>query len=137
MNKRQLLAAMLAVILFDANAAMDHSGHGGGGSGNGGSDVTCMHPRLDRIQPAHLATVAPGSGFSFVVFNIDNPKLVSVMVKQKPVEIETEFKDPFYIVRGKIPDSLRNTAARIDVKIDAKYNPCKATQGWLVKISEN
>lgn len=135
MKKMHILAAIFTLFLVDANAAMDHSGHSGGGSG--GSDVTCIHPRLDRIQPAHLATIAPGSEFSFVVFNIDNPKLVSVMVKNKPVDIETEFKDPFYVVKGRIPDSLRNTAARIDVKIDAKYNPCKAAQGWLVKISEN
>jgi hypothetical protein len=135
MKKMHIPAAIFTLFLVDANAAMDHSGHSGGGSGS--SDVTCIHPRLDRIQPAHLATIAPGSEFSFVVFNIDNPKLVSVMVKNKPVDIETEFKDPFYVVKGRIPDSLRNTAARIDVKIDAKYNPCKAAQGWLVKISEN
>jgi hypothetical protein len=134
MKKLHVLSALFTLFLVDANAAMDHSGHGGG---SGGSDVNCIHPRLDKIQPAHLATVAPGSEFSFVVFNIDNPKVVSVMVKKQPVDIKTEFKDPFYVVKGKIPDSLRNTAARIDVKIDAKYNPCKAAQGWLVKIAEN
>lgn len=136
MKKMQLLAAMFAVTLIDAHAIMDHSRHrGGGGSENSGAN--CVRPHLDKMQPAHLATVAPGADFSFVVFNIDNPNQVSVKVKQKPIEVETEFKDPFYVVKGKIPDSLRNTAARIDVKINSKFSSCRAEQGWLVKISEN
>jgi hypothetical protein len=134
MKKKQLLAAMFAVTLFDANAAMDHSGHQGGGESSG---ANCVRPHLDKIKPAHLADVSPGSEFSFVVFNIDDPKQVTVKVKQKPVDVETEFKDPFYVVKGKIPSSLHNTAARIDVKIDSKHTPCRAEQGWLVKISEN
>lgn len=134
MKKTHILAAILAVTLFDANAAMDHSGHGGGGESSGSS---CIHPHLDKIKPAHLATVAPGSEFSFVVFNIDNPNQVSVKVKHQPVAVETEFKDPFYVVKGKIPDSLHNTAARVDVKIDSKFSSCRAQEGWLLKISEN
>jgi hypothetical protein len=139
MKKMQMLAAMFAVSLFDVNTAIAevHSGHGGGSGGGDSSDASCLHPHFDKIQPAPLATVAPGSEFSFVVFNIDDPKQVSVKVKQKPVDVETEFKDPFYVVKGKIPDSLRNTAARIDVKINSKYSSCRAEQGWLLKISEN
>lgn len=133
-----LMVGVLFFYLFDASA-VDHSAHGGMGGGAGADSIgsTCIKPRLDKIKPAHLATLAPGSEFSFVVFNIDNPDQVSVVVKQQPVAIETEFKDPFYVVKGKIPDGLHNTAARIDVKVSSKYHDCRLQDGWLVKVSEN
>lgn len=131
-----LLAALVAVTVFDANAAMDHSQHRGGGGTEMGS-ATCVRPLLSKMQPAHLSTVMPGSAFSFVLSNVDDPKQVSVQIKKQDVDIVTEFKDPYYVIKGKIPDSLRNTAARVDVKINSKIASCRATEGWLVKISEN
>jgi hypothetical protein len=136
MKKIHILTSFLAVTVIDAHAIMDHSRHrGGGGSDTGGT--SCIRPLLSKMKPAHLATVAPGSEFSFVVSNIDDPKQVSVQIKKQDVDVTTEFKDPFYIVKGKIPDSLRNTAARVDVKIDSKISSCRAADGWLLKISEN
>ena len=131
-----LTSGILLFTLMDAKA-VDHSGHGGMGGGGDSTGSSCVKPHLDKIKPARLATVLPGSEFSFVVFNIDSPEQVSVVVKQKPVEIVTEFKDPFYVIKGKIPADLRNTAARIDVKVASKYSSCRLQDGWLVKISEN
>ena len=137
MFKRKCLSAVLLTFLFtSAYAAMDHSGHQGMGMGGESSGSACIHPHLDKTKPEKLATVAPGSEFSFVVFNIDNPEQVSVTVKNQPVEIDTEFKDPFYVVKGKIPDTLKNTAARIDVKVASKFASCRLQEGWLIKISE-
>ena len=131
-----LLLSML-LCMDNVIAAMDHSGHArSGGDGGEASGSACIRPRLDKIKPERLATVSPGTEFSFVVFNIDKPEQVSVVVKNQPVDIATEFKDPFYIVRGKIPATLVNTAARIDVKIDSKYHPCRLQDGWLIKITE-
>jgi hypothetical protein len=134
MNKIHILATLLTVTAFDAHAIMDHSRHRGS---SGSSNATCLHPRLDKMQPAHLATVSPGGAFSFLIYNIDDPKQVTVEVKKQPVDVVFELKDTFYVVKGKIPDSLRNTAARIDVKINAKATSCRAADGWLVKISEH
>jgi hypothetical protein len=135
MKKMHLLVALLAVSLPDAYATSHHGGHR---AGRGAStwDSNCLHPRLDKVQPARLATVAPGSAFSFLIYNIEDPKHVSVEVKRQPVDVKFEFKDPFYVVRGKIPPNLSNTAARIDVKINAKASSCRAAEGWLIKISE-
>jgi hypothetical protein len=126
----------LLLILQDANA-VDHSAHGGMAGGGDSSGGACIKPHLDKLKPQRLSTITPGSEFSFVAFNIDNPEQVSVTVKHQPVDVETEFKEPFYVFKGKIPNGLRNTAARIDVKIDSKYNACRLQDGWLVKISEN
>lgn len=133
MKKICILAAMLAVTLSDAYATSHHGGH----RGRNTWATSCVHPRIDKMQPAHLATVAPGSAFSFVISNIEDPtKQISVQVKQQDVDFVTEFIDPNYVIKGKIPSSLSNTAARIDVKINAKASTCRSTEGWLVKISE-
>jgi hypothetical protein len=136
MKKMPLLIALFTCSLFDAHAAMDHSRHRGNGNAAMGG-VSCVRPQLSKMQPAHLSTVAPGSAFSFVVSNLDDPEQVSVQIKKQDVDVVTEFKDPFYVVKGKIPDSLHNTAARVDVKIDSKIPSCRAADGWLLKISEN
>jgi hypothetical protein len=134
MKTINFLAMLLAVSIMDAQAAMDHSRHGGA-AGMGGA--SCLRPQMSKMQPAHLATVAPGTEFSFVLSNVDDPKKVSVKVKRKPVEIVTEFKDPYYVVKGKIPGDLKNTAARVDVKVGSKVASCRAEDGWLLKISGN
>jgi hypothetical protein len=135
MIKILILAALFVVTLPNSYAASHHSGHRGGRAASTW-DTTCLHPRLDKLQPAHLATVAPGSAFSFIIYNIEDPKHVTVEVKRQPVDVSFESKDSFYIVKGKIPADLSNTAARIDVKINAKASACRAAEGWLIKVSE-
>jgi len=87
-------------------------------------------------MPPHLATIAPEGEFSFRVFNIDKPEQISVTVKNIPVEVTAEFKDPYYLIKGKIPASLVNTAARINIKVSAKSPHCEAENGWLLKIAD-
>jgi len=140
MNTPRFLTKFLIISFLTAgaaHAAEHHSGHGGGSGGGGGSSAgTCGKPHLGKFLPPHLATVAPESEFSFLVFNIDKPEQVSVTVKNMPVEVTAEFKDPYYKFVGKIPASLVKTAARINVKVDAKSPHCEAADGWLLKISE-
>lgn len=137
--KLTILVALFAVFASQAYAATHHSGHRGSRGGRAADtwETNCLHPRIDKLKPAHLATVAPGSEFSFVISNIDEPaKQISVQVKQQTVDFTSEFKDPNYLIKGKIPVTLQNTAARIDVKINAKATACRSADGWLVKISE-
>ena len=139
MNKSKILALFIIVCFFNttAIASEHHSGHGGGkGGGSGNSTGSCEKPRLGKFLPAHLATVAPESEFSFLVFNIDKPEQVSVTVKNIPVEITAEFKDPYYLIKGRIPSTLNNTAARVNIKVAAKSSHCEAEDGWLLKIAD-
>jgi hypothetical protein len=71
-----------------------------------------------------------------LVFNIDKPEQVAVTVKNIPVEVTAEFKDPYYLFTGKMPASLVNTAARINVKVSAKSPHCETENGWLLKITD-
>jgi hypothetical protein len=135
-----LLIIIFMISFFTSGAATaseHHSGHGGGKAGGGGSSAgSCGKPQLGKFLPPHLATIAPEGKFTFLVFNIDKPEQVTVTVKNMPVEVTAEFKDPYYLFTGKIPASLVNTAARINVKVSAKSPHCEAEEGWLLKISD-
>lgn len=135
MKNKFLSILFLLVAANTGNAAEHHSGHGGGnGGGGGGGD--CIKPHLSKFIPAHLATVIPEAEFSFIALNVNKPEQISVMVKNIPVEITTEYKAPFYLVKGKLPATLSNTFARINIKVIAKSSHCEAETGWLVKIAE-
>ena len=135
-NKLLGLFFMIACLNSGAiNASEHHSGHGGGARGSS-TPSTCEKARLNKFLPPHLATVVPEAEFSFLVFNIDKPEQVSVTVKNIPIDFTAEFKDPFYLIKGKLPASLVNTAARINIKVSAKSSHCEAEDGWLLKIAD-
>jgi hypothetical protein len=138
MNKLKLLAWLFVIFnLPTVHAEMDHSAHGGSSGGkSAGTGTACEKPHLSKFLPLNLALVAPGSEISFRAVNIQDPKQIAVTVKNIPVEIISEFKDPFYSIKTKLPDSLRNTVARINIKVAGKTSHCEAENGWLVKISE-
>ncbi|MEI6146002.1 MAG: hypothetical protein D0531_09160 [Methylococcales bacterium] len=139
MNIKQLLITITTIAFLSSGvvrASEHHSGHGGGPKSSGGSAGACGKPQLAKFLPAHLANVAPEASFSFVAFNIDKPENVSVTVKNIPVEVIAEFKDPFYVIKGKLPASLVDTAARINIKVAAKSPHCEAEAGWLLLIGK-
>ncbi len=139
MKKNNLLITITAIALLSSGAvtaAEHHSGHGGGAKSGGTTSSTCGKPQLAKFLPAHLANVAPGASFSFVAFNIDKPENISVTAKNIPVELSAEFKDPFYLIKGKLPASLVNTAARINIKVTGKSPHCEAEDGWLLLIAD-
>ena len=140
MKTIRLLIIFLMIAFLNSgtvDASEHHSGHGGGAKSGGGiSAGACGKPHLAKFTPPHLATVAPGSEFSFMAFNIDKPENVSVTVKNIPVEVTAEFKDPFYLIKGKLPASLVNMAARINIKVSAKSPHCEAENGWLLIIAD-
>ncbi|ASF47061.1 hypothetical protein [Methylovulum psychrotolerans] len=136
MYKMMTVAFMALLAMGTAQATEHHSGHGGGAMGGGGGGGACMKPKLAKFFPENMATAAPESEISFVVININHPDQIEVTIKGIEVEAQAEFKDPFYLVKAKLPASLRNTVARINVKVNAKSPHCENTAGWLVKISE-
>jgi len=139
MKTLRLLTLFFIVSCFNVNAvnaAEHHSGHGASSGGGGGGENGCLKPQLTKFLPANLATVAPGSGFSFYAFNVEKPEQIKVTVKTIPVAVTTEDKDSFYVVKGKLPAELVNTTARINIKVNAKIPRCNGENGWLVKIAE-
>ena len=138
MKKIKLLALCSILTIFitgAATASEHHSGHSGGPKGSSSSGG-CGKPQFGKFTPAHLSTVKPESEISFRVFNIDKPDQIFVTIKNIPIELTTEFKDPYYAVKGKIPAELVNTAARINIKVKAKSPHCEAEDGWLITVSD-
>lgn len=140
MKAPRLLALFFIVSCFSvsaSHAAEHHSGHGASNSGGGGGgENACSKPQLTKFLPANLATVAPGSAFSFYAFNVEKPEQIKVTVKTIPVEVTTEDKESFIVVKGHLPAELVNTTARINIKVNAKVSRCNGEDGWLVKIAE-
>lgn len=135
MKKQKILATLFIIFnISAAHAVMDHSTHGGMGNRGGGG--ACEKPQLSKFTPANLTEIAPNSEFSFRALNIEDPQQLTVTVKNIPVDVKAVFKTPFYDVTGKLPDSLRNTVARINIKVSGKTAHCEAENGWLVKITE-
>jgi hypothetical protein len=140
MKTPRLLTIIFMISCFNisaSSAAEHHSGHGATNSGGGGvSESACAKPQLTKFLPANLATVAPGSAFSFLAFNVGKPEQIEVTVKTIPVEVTTEDKDSFYLVKGHLPADLVNTIARINIKVNSKITRCDGESGWLVKIAD-
>jgi hypothetical protein len=127
-----IISAISMLITNTSHAAEHHSGHNN--MSGGGSASHCIKAHISKFNPEHLANVKAGAEFSFVAFNVYKPELINVTVKNQPVEVETEFKDPFYKVTAKLPPDLKETAARITVKIAGKAPACDSEGGWLLKI---
>lgn len=133
MQTYKTLAALFTLGFCNLTWAQStgHIGHGGSG-GDGG----CIRAKISRFKPEHLATVAPGSEFSFAASGSNGPGHIHVSIKQQPVPVIIEDKDTFYLVKGKLPEDIKNTTVRISVNLKSKVGKCDAEDGWLLKVSE-
>ncbi len=139
MKTLRLIAIFFMLTFFSTSYATEHhSGHNMAAGGGGGGEGGCLKARLTKFLPANLATVAPGSTFSFWAYNIDNPNQIKVTVKSIPAQITIEKTESYLVVKGKLPAELVNTTARINIKVNNTKAPkCGAEAGWLVNISEH
>ena len=134
MQTIKIIAALLALGLSNATWAQStgHIGHGGGSGG--GAD--CIRAKISRYTPEHLATVSPGSEFSFAASGSNGPGHIHVSIKQQPVDVTIEDKETFYLVKGKLPEDIKNTVVRISVTLKSKVGRCDTEGGWLLKVTE-
>ncbi len=108
-----------------------HIGHGGGNEG-----PACVKAKISRETPGHMATVAPGSEFSFAASGSNGPGHIHVSIKQQPIDVTIEDKETFYLVKGKLPDDIKNSVVRVSVVLKSKFSRCDAEGGWLLKVTE-
>ncbi len=123
-----LLACFQAPFTF-AGAHVEHGGK------NPNTGTACHPARIGRIKPPALTLVAPGADFSFMVFDAQSPKHIEVTAKKITVPVTMEDKGDMVVVHGKLPEALKDTAARIQVKVKGKTEKCNTEEGWLLKIS--
>jgi len=132
---RKILAYILLAIGFNqlawGQAAPSHMGHGGSGDEN-----TCIKAKITRYKPEHLAEISPGGDFSFAVSGSNGAGHIHVSIRQEPVAVVVEDKETFFLVKGKLPENLKNQVVRISVVAKAKNSRCDAEGGWLLKVKE-
>jgi len=103
--------------------------------GSSSSKKACAKPKFTQFTPVHLSVVSAQSEFSFLASSLTSPASIKVSVKKQPVEVKINKMNNGYSVTGKLPATLQNTYARIDIKATGT-NKCKANDGWLLKIED-
>jgi len=126
--------AMLLLLCFSNMTRAQSTGHIGHGGGDEG--LACVKAKISRYTPEHLSTVTPGSEFSFFASGSNGPNHIHVNIKQRPIAVTLEDKETFYIVKGRLPEDIKNTVVRISVTIKAKSSKCDAEGGWLLKVTD-
>ncbi len=134
LKKYIVVSALTSALCLFSTGSIAAGGHGAGGGSGNKSGGGCKSTVINHFEPGHFETVAPKSKFSFWVRGINDPKLIEVTAKKLPVELSVEDKKTFFEVTGTLPESLSNTAARIQVNVHAPK--CPADKGWLLKITE-
>ncbi len=98
----------------------------------------CKKPKFYKFDPYQkkgVVEVPPGSEFSFHASNYTKPESIEVAVKKIKTPVEVENRNSFLIIRGRLPESLSNTFARISIKGTAQLGCKRIGAGWLVKIT--
>lgn len=103
--------------------------------GTSSSTKSCSKPKFNQFSPPHLTAVAPESEFSFLASDLTDPATIEVSVKKEAVAVNIKKMNSGYLVTGKLPASLENTHARVDINATGT-NKCKANDGWLLKIED-
>lgn len=125
MTKYKLLTCLTAV-LFSCNAMAFY------GAGTT-QTKTCKPPTLLKFNPPHLTVVSPESKITFQASKLTSPKSISVLVKKQKVDLIIEENNDGYLVSAKLPSSLKDTYARIDINASA-LDGCMGVGGWLLNI---
>ena len=94
----------------------------------------CKKPKFRKFMPPPKSEVAPGTEISFHITHVIDPDSIKVSAKKIPVDIVVEDKNAFYSIKGKLPESLQGTYARISIV--AGEGSCKEKDGWLLKITD-
>ncbi|MGD0958227.1 MAG: hypothetical protein ABSB19_00320 [Methylomonas sp.] len=135
MQFNKVFIAVLPALCFSgaalAQAMPSHTGHGGGSG-----DDACIRAKISHYTPEHLASVKPGSAFSFTVSGSNGPKHIHVSIRQEPLKVAVEDKDTFYLVKGVLPENFKNETVRISVQVKAKFSKCDTDGGLLLKVTE-
>jgi hypothetical protein len=134
LNQSILITTLISTLCLISNSVIAAGGHGEKvGGKKGGGSKSCNTTAIYKIKPEHLASVSPQTEISFWVKGIKDASKVEVIAKKMPVAVTAEDKEHFFSFKGKLPESLRGTAARIYVKVHSNRFP--AEKGWLLKIS--
>ncbi len=107
------------------------------GGGSSSSTKACAKPKFTEFVPAENTEVASGSSFSFTASANTHPESIKVNVKgiSANIKVSPQNAGSSFKVTGTLPDSLKDTFARIAIDASAQNN-CNGAGGWLIKIKQ-
>jgi hypothetical protein len=126
---------VLLILFFMASSSQVFALFGQGEDVGGVGNSACKPPKFTKFTPAHLAVVAPQSEISFLASESTNPKTIAVTAKKKPVEVVSKEVLGGFLISGKLPSSLSDMYARIEIR-GATTSGCAGNGGWLLKIDK-
>lgn len=136
MSLRNLLRLVVAVGMYGAVGqvwAYDASPN------TGGSLDACTQVNFESFTPPPFSQdknnveVAPKSEFSFLASKTTNPQRITVKIKDEIVPITVKPISNGFLVKGKIPASVKGSYIRVDIYAKGP-NDCDKADGWLLKV---
>lgn len=122
------LIALMTSSFASAGAHVEHAGK------NPNLPSACKAAKIGKFKPAALSEVAPGSEFSFMIFDAVSDKQIEVSAKNIVIPTTVEHKGDLLVVHGKLPESLKDMPVRLIAKVKGKLPKCNSEEGWLLKI---
>ena len=84
-------------------------------------------------QDKNNVVVAPKSDFSFLASNTANPQRIMVKIKDENVPVTVTTINNGFLVKGKLPASVKGSFIRVDIYAKGP-NDCDKADGWLLKV---
>ena len=110
-------------------------------SPNSSSTDPCTQVNFSGYTPAPFSMdknnteVAPKSEFSFLASKATAPQSITVMVKEQKVPVTVSMVSNGYLVKGKLPDTVKGSYIRVEIFAKGP-NQCDRADGWLLKIAK-
>ncbi len=137
MSLRTLLSLIVAVTSFSLVGdiwAYD-------ASPNPSSTDPCTQVIFSAYTPAPFSQdknnteVPPKSEFSFLASKATAPQSITVMVKEQKVPVSVSMVSNGYLVKGKLPDTVKGSYIRVEIFAKGP-NQCDRADGWLLKVAK-
>lgn len=107
---------------------------------SGGLDA-CSEVILSAFTPPPFSQdknnveVAPKSEFSFLASKTTNSQRITVKIKDEKVPITVTPINNGFLVKGKIPATVKGSFIRVDIYAKGP-NDCDKADGWLLKVGK-
>ncbi len=79
--------------------------------------------------------VAPKSEFSFLASKTTNWPSITVKIKDEKVPVTVTTITNGYLVKGKLPDTVKGSYIRVEIFAKGP-NDCDKADGWLLKVGK-
>lgn len=109
-------------------------------SSNSSSTDPCNQVIFSAYTPAPFSmdnnnTEVPSkSEFSFLASKVTSSESIKVIIKGQKVPLTVTTVSNGYLVKGKLPDTVKSTYIRIEIFATGP-NQCDRADGWLLKVA--